>query len=119
LCDLFFWEGTNKMGTPTEQGQHYFCIRLSTKKDMYVYADQADVVGGSIVLRSKSGQMNFALAPGGWEHCYLASTEDGSPLAVEHWTQDTRGLGSKESRFRRNSAGSDPIKPIKHKPNDE
>ena len=54
------------MRTPTEEGQHYFCIRLSTKKDMYVYADQADVVGGSIVLRSKSGQMNFALAPGGF-----------------------------------------------------
>ena len=100
------------MRTPTEEGQHYFCIRLSTKKDMYVYADQADVVGGSIVLRSKSGQMNFAFAPGGWEHCYLASTEDGSPLAVEHWTQDTRGLGSKENRFR---ATSDRIQPIKQK----
>ena len=89
------------MGKPAAGGQHYFCIRLSTKKDMYAYADRADVVDGSIVLRSKDGHMNFALAPGGWEHCYLASPEDGSPLAVEHWTQDTRGLGSKESRAQR------------------
>jgi hypothetical protein len=99
------------MGSPAEKGQHYFCIRLSSKKDMYVYADRAEVVDGSIVLRSKDGQLNFALASGGWEYCYLASTEDGAPIAVEHWTQDTRGLGSKEgSRFRRNIA-SEPINP--------
>jgi hypothetical protein len=103
-------KGIKKMGIPAEEGQHYFCIRLSTKKDMYVYADRAEVVDGSIVLRSKDGQLNFALAPGGWEHCYIASTEDGSPIAVEHWTQDTRGLGSKESRSRRNIAAPEPIK---------
>lgn len=96
------------MGIPDEKGQHYFCIRLSTKKDMYVYADRADVVDGAIVLRSKDCQMNFALAPGQWEHCYMASPDDGSPVAVEHWTQDTRGLGSKERRARRNPAGFDP-----------
>ena len=96
------------MGIAAEKGQHYFCIRLNTKKDMYVYADRAEVVDGSIVLCSKDGQMNFALAPGGWEYCYIASPEDGSPIAVEHWTQDTRGLGSKESRARRNPAGFDP-----------
>ena len=49
------------MGIPAEEGQQYFCIRLSTKKDMYVYADRAEVVDGSIVLRSKDGQMNLPL----------------------------------------------------------
>ena len=59
------------MGIPAEEGQQYFCIRLSTKKDMYVYADWAEVIDGSIVLPSKDGQMHFALATGGWEHCDL------------------------------------------------
>jgi hypothetical protein len=100
------------MSIPGEKGQHYFCIRLNSKKDMYVYADRADVVDGSIVLRSNDGQLNFAIAPGGWEYCYIASPEDGSPVAVEHWTQDTRGLGSKESRARRSSAALEPqLKP--------
>ena len=99
------------MSVSAEKGEHYFCIRLSTKRDMYLYADRADVVNGSLVFGSKDGQLNFALASGGWEYCYVASTEDGSPIAVEHWTQDTRGLGSKESSRSRRNVASEPLNP--------
>jgi hypothetical protein len=63
---------------------------------MYAYADEIEIVDGAIVLRKKSGQMNFTLASGHWEYCYAASSIDGSAVAVEHWTPDSRGLPPKK-----------------------
>ena len=74
-----------------EAGDRYFCIKLTTQKDIYAFAEHVDIVDGAIVLRASDGQISFALASGQWEYCYAASCIDGSPLAVEHW-RETRSL---------------------------
>ncbi|MGH7230997.1 MAG: hypothetical protein ACREJU_06495 [Nitrospiraceae bacterium] len=86
------------MNFADQEGEHYFCIRLSSNKDMYAYADEVEIRDGALVLRKAKGQMNFALAPGQWEYCYAASSADGSAVAVEHWIRDSRGLPSKKKR---------------------
>lgn len=84
------------MSSADQEGQYYFCIRLNGNKDIYAYADGVEIVDGAIVLRKKGGQMNFTLASGQWEYCYAASSVDGSAVAVEHWTPDSRGLPPKK-----------------------
>ena len=49
------------MGIPAEEGQQYFCIRLSTKKDMYVYADWAEVIDGSIDYAARTDKCTLPL----------------------------------------------------------
>jgi hypothetical protein len=75
------------MNNQNEAGERYFCIKLSTQKDIYVFAEQVEIVNGAIVLRARDGQISFALASGQWEYCYAASCTDGSPLAIEHWRE--------------------------------
>lgn len=79
-----------------EDGEYYFCIGLSVKKDIYAFAASAEVVDGAIVLRKKDGQMLFTVASGHWEYGYAASSVDGSPLAVEHWVLDRRGVAPRK-----------------------
>ena len=86
------------MSSADQEGQYYFCIRLNGNRDMYAYADGVEIVDGAIVLRKKSGQIIFTLASGQWEYCYAASSVDGSPIAVEHWIPDSRGLPPKKKR---------------------
>ncbi|MER3422860.1 MAG: hypothetical protein C4293_06140 [Nitrospiraceae bacterium] len=78
------------MSRANQQGQYYFRIWLSSKKDMYAHSDGAEVIDIPTVRRKKDGQMNFALASCEWAYCYVASTEDDSPIAVEHRGQDRR-----------------------------
>jgi hypothetical protein len=87
------------MSMANQEGEYYFCIRLSGNKDMYAYADSAEVIDGAIVLRKKNGQMNFTLASGQWEYCYAASSVDGAAVAVEHWDSHSRGLPPKRKRI--------------------
>ena len=75
------------MGSQNEAGERYFCIKLSTQKDIYVFAEQVEILNGVIVLRGRDGHISFALAAGQWEYCYAASCADGSPIAVEHWRE--------------------------------
>lgn len=84
------------MTTANQDGECYFCIGLSSGKDIYAFAARAQIVDGAIVLCKKDGQMIFALASGQWEHCYVASSIDGSPVAIEHWTQDRRSVPPKK-----------------------
>jgi hypothetical protein len=84
------------MSTANQEGEYYFCVGMSSKKDIYVFAAGAEVVDGAIVLRKKDGQMSFTLASGQWEYCYAASSVDGSPIAVEHWIQDRRSVPPKK-----------------------
>jgi hypothetical protein len=44
------------MGRTSDYGDQYLCIRLKNNEDIYVYADQADIVDGAIVLSNKMGR---------------------------------------------------------------
>jgi|SRR5690242_10693175 len=75
------------MNNENEIGESYFCIKLTTQKDIYAFADQMEVANGALILRAADGQISFALAPNQWEYGYAASCTDGAPLAVEHWRE--------------------------------
>ena len=79
------------MGRTSDYGDQYLCIRLKNNEDIYVYADQADIVDGAIVLSNKMGRRNLMIAPGQWESCYLVSRSDSLPLAIDSWAQRPEG----------------------------
>ncbi|MET0514266.1 MAG: hypothetical protein ABW047_02920 [Nitrospiraceae bacterium] len=80
------------MGRTSDYGDQYLCIRLKNNEDIYVYADQADIVDGAIVLSNKMGRRNLMIAPGQWESCYVASRSDSSPLAIQSWAPRPEGV---------------------------
>jgi hypothetical protein len=73
------------MSRSHDYGEQYLCIRLSKGEDMYVYADQTDIVDGAIVFCNKNGRRNVIVASGQWELCFVVSRADGMPLAIESW----------------------------------
>jgi hypothetical protein len=70
-------------------GRNYWCIKtdLSSDGEIFVIADQLNVTsaGALIASRSQAQAIGLILAPGTWTAAYAASTEDGSPVAIEHW----------------------------------
>lgn len=78
------------MNKNPQPSQRYYCIRLANKKDIYAFADHADVKDGAIILRGNNEEIGLAVAAGGWEYCFEASYHDGSPLQVEHWLEERR-----------------------------
>jgi hypothetical protein len=71
------------MAKSNDYGEQYLCIRLANGEDMYVYADQTDIVDGAIIFSNKNGRRNVILASGQWECCYVVSRADGVPVAIE------------------------------------
>lgn len=71
------------MARSSDCGEQYLCIRLSKGEDMYVYADQTDIVDGAIIFSNKNGRKNVIVASGQWELCFVVSRSDGMPLAIE------------------------------------
>jgi hypothetical protein len=73
----------------SRHGRNYWCIKtdLSSDGEIFVIADQLNVTsaGALIASRSQAQAIGLILAPGTWTAAYAASTEDGSPVAIEHW----------------------------------
>ena len=74
-----------------EYGRNYWWITLTDGQELGVYADRVEVsVDGTLILYGGSTSLgakfvNLALAPGIWQFIYAADSEDGTPLAIEHW----------------------------------
>ncbi len=69
-------------------GKNYWCVKtdLSDDGEVHLYADSALITDtGDVVFRNGDGLALISFAEGNWSAFYAASTEDGSPLAVEHW----------------------------------
>lgn len=74
-----------------EYGRNYWWVTLADGQELGAYADRVEVspdgslilFGGAAALGAKF--VNLAFAPGVWQFIYAADSEDGSPLAVEHW----------------------------------
>jgi hypothetical protein len=75
-------------------GRHYWCVKTPRSKsgEVYVHADEVQIVDGALVLIRKADDEkgrpalpNLAFAPGHWCAFFAASVLDGNPVAVEHW----------------------------------
>jgi len=71
-------------------GVDYWCIKtdLSSDGEIFVIADHLEVTSIGALVASRSGVNQtriLILAPGTWTAVYAASTDDGSPIAIEHW----------------------------------
>ncbi len=87
---------------PYNYGQFYWCVRLNDKDEVYVHADSANVVNGTLFFLRKNDDdketvdefqkeevsINLAFAPVHWHSFYAASIDTGHPIAVEHWFND-------------------------------
>ena len=51
------------MGRTSDYGDQYLCIRLKNNEDIYVYADQADIVDGAIRVKQQDGTKKFDDCP--------------------------------------------------------
>ena len=74
-----------------EYGRHYWWVTLADGQELGVYADRVEIsADGSLILFGGSTSLgakfiNLALAPGVWQFIYAADSENGSPVAIEHW----------------------------------
>ena len=74
-----------------EYGRNYWWVTLGDGQELGAWADRVEVspdgslilYGGATALGAKF--VNLAFAPGVWQFIYAADSEDGTPLAVEHW----------------------------------
>lgn len=73
------------MSQPHEYGESYWRI-VGKVGDIHLYADDVEIIEGSLVFRAGDHGTLFAVAPGQWDHFYAASQLDGGPVAVAHWT---------------------------------
>jgi len=69
---------------------NYWCIKtdLSSDGEIFVIADHLEVTSIGALVASRSGVNQtriLILAPGTWTAVYAASTDDGSPIGIEHW----------------------------------
>lgn len=78
---------------PSENGRFYWCIKtaLSPDEHIYAYADKVEIMGTGELVLSRVFEDGLELlmlcfAKGSWSACFAASTVDGTPAAVEHWT---------------------------------
>jgi|SRR5689334_9788269 hypothetical protein len=82
-------------------GTYFWCVRISKEEEVYVHADVAEVLNGTLLFarkrkNTKTGrdemQFNLAFASGHWEAFYAASVVDGGPIAVAHWRRNGHEL---------------------------
>lgn len=75
--------------------RNYWCIKtdLSDDGEIFVSADQLDVTScGALIASRNQARTNviLILAPGTWSAAYVASTADGSAVAIEHWEGEVK-----------------------------
>jgi hypothetical protein len=89
------------MSIGKKYGTFCWCVRISKEEEVYVHADVAEVLNGTLLFartrkNTKTGRdemhINLAFAAGHWEAFYAASVVDGGPIAVAHWRRNGHEL---------------------------
>jgi hypothetical protein len=73
-----------------QYGNRYWIIDRPDGGYISLYADRAELDNGHLAFYGGNPEyMTFALAPGQWVTFYAAILSDGTPAAVERWTERT------------------------------
>ena len=74
-------------------GKYYWCIKTKSKEAIMLNADTVEVSPSGVLVAYRvkdNGEkhINFAIPTREWTHFWAASMIDGSPVAVDSWTED-------------------------------